>query len=103
MSTQRQISGNVIEREKRDFKEPPLFNVVVHNDDYTPMPFVTNVLADIFNKSLETATIIMLDVHKKGKGIAGTYTREIAETKSAIAMDRARKEDHPFKLTVEPV
>lgn len=103
MSTQRQISGNVIEREKRDFKKPPLFNVVMHNDDYTPMEFVTNVLTDVFNKNRETAIVIMMDVHRKGKGIAGTYTREIAEAKSAIAMDHARKEEHPFKLTVEPV
>ncbi len=102
MSTQRQTDGNVLEREKQDFKKPPMFNVVMHNDDFTPMPFVTNVLTDIFNKSLETATIIMLDVHKKGKGVAGTYTREIAEAKGEKAMERARQEQHPFRLTIEP-
>ncbi len=102
MSTKHQTDGNVIEREKQDFKKPSMFNVVMHNDDFTSMEFVTNVLTDVFNKSRETAIIIMLDVHKKGKGVAGTYTREIAEAKSEIAMERARKEEHPFKLTVEP-
>ncbi|HEY0900481.1 MAG TPA: ATP-dependent Clp protease adaptor ClpS [Micavibrio sp.] len=102
MSTQHDTDGHVIEREKTDYKKPPLFHVVMHNDDYTPMPFVTGILTDVFNKNLETAVQIMLDVHRKGHGIAGTYTREIAETKSEIAMARARKADHPFKLTVEP-
>lgn len=102
MSTQRQTDGHVIENEKQAFKKPPMFNVVMHNDDFTSMEFVTNVLTDVFNKNRETAIIIMLDVHNKGKGVAGTYTREIAEAKSAIAMERARKEEHPFKLTVEP-
>ncbi len=102
MSTERQTDSNVIEREKQDFKKPPMFNVMMHNDDFTSMEFVTNVLTDVFNKSRENAIIIMLDVHKKGKGVAGTYTREIAEAKAEIAMERARKEEHPFKLTVEP-
>lgn len=102
MSTERQTDGNVIEREKQDYKKPPMFNVVMHNDDFTSMEFVTNVLTDVFNKNREAAIAIMLIVHKSGKGVAGTYTREIAEAKSSIAMERARKEEHPFKLTVEP-
>lgn len=102
MSTKHQTDDNVIEREKTDYKKPPLFNVVMLNDDYTPMPFVTGVLTDVFNKNLEAAIAIMLQVHEKSQGVAGTYTREIAESKADIAMARARKEEHPLHLTIEP-
>lgn len=102
MSTQYETDGHVAEREKTDYKKPPMFNVIVLNDDFTPMVFVTGVLCEVFNKSINEAFQIMLQVHEKGAGVAGTYTREIAEAKAEITMARARKEEHPLKLTIEP-
>lgn len=93
----------VIDKEKTDYKKPPMFNVVLINDDYTTMPFVTGVLTDIFGKNMEQAIRIMLDVHNNGKGVAGTYARDVAETKMQQTLDRARREEHPLQIKVEPV
>lgn len=92
----------VIDKEKTDYKKPPMFNVVLVNDDFTPMMFVTGVLTDIFGKNTEQAVRIMLDVHNKGAGVAGTYPRDVAETKAELTMARARKEEHPLQIKVEP-
>lgn len=81
---------------------PRRYKVVFHNDDYTTMQFVIDVLISFFHKSQAEATHIMLTVHKTGKGIAGVYTREIAETKVSEVMDHARKAGMPLLLTAEP-
>lgn len=81
---------------------PRRFKVVMHNDDYTTMEFVVEVLQKFFSKSLVEAQAIMLEVHSKGRGICGIYTREIAETKTAKVVEYARGKGHPLKCTSEP-
>ena len=81
---------------------PKLYKVVLLNDDYTPMDFVILVLKRFFAKSDEDATKIMLDVHKKGAGVAGVYTLEIAEMRVMQCNQFARSQQHPFKTTLEP-
>lgn len=93
----------VEEKQKTKLKMPSKYKVVMHNDDFTTMEFVVEVLTRIFNKKLEEANKIMLDVHKAGKGIAGIYSYDIAMTKAKTAMGWAKEEGFPFKLTVEEV
>jgi ATP-dependent Clp protease adaptor protein ClpS len=82
-------------------KEPKHFAVMLHNDDYTTMEFVTEVLQRFFHKTGEEAVQIMLKVHQEGKGIAGIYTYQIAETKVAQVHEYARSKDFPLKCTIE--
>lgn len=82
-------------------KKPSMYNVLLLNDDYTPMEFVVIVLESIFNKKQEDATQIMLHVHKKGVGICGTFTYEVAETKCKAVMDIAKKNEHPLQCAME--
>ncbi len=90
-------------REKEELKEPPMYKVLLHNDDYTTMDFVVMVLETIFNKDTAEATRIMLNVHNQGIGIAGVYVREIGETKISIVHDMARKNQYPLKCSLEKV
>lgn len=96
-----EASGNVVEKSKIKVKKPSLYKVIMHNDDYTTMEFVLAVLVNIFKKDLGEANKIMMDVHKKGVGIAGIYTYDIAVTKVTKAMNLAKEEGFPFKLTIE--
>ena len=89
------------QKHKIKIKKPKNYKVIMHNDDYTTMEFVIDVLVKIFNKSLVDAEKIMLDVHKRGRGIAGIYSYDIAITKVTIAMSMAESEGFPFKLTIE--
>ncbi len=82
-------------------KEPSLFKVMLLNDDFTPMDFVILVLKRFFGKTDEQATKIMLDVHKKGAGLAGVYTLELAEMKVMQVSQLARSQQHPLKCTLE--
>jgi Uncharacterized conserved protein len=90
-----------IEKNKVKVSKPKHYIVVMHNDDYTTMEFVIHILMSIFNKKIEEANNIMLDVHKVGKGIAGIYPYDIAVTKVSMAMSAAEEEGFPFKLTIE--
>lgn len=92
---------NTIEKSKIKIKKPKDYKAVMYNDDFTTMEFVVAILMDIFNKKLEEADKIMLDVHKKGKGIAGVYPYDIAISKVTKAVQLAEQEGFPFKLTVE--
>ncbi len=83
--------------------EPPLYKVLLHNDDYTSMEFVVLLLEKIFNKSTPEAARIMLNVHQHGIGVAGVYHKEIAETKVAIVHDLAQKNEYPLKCSLEKV
>ena len=78
-----------------------MYKVLLHNDDYTTMEFVVDVLMKIFGKSLEKANEIMLNVHRKGRGLCGIYTREIAETKVDTVHKLAREHGYPLKSTME--
>lgn len=89
--------------EETALKEPNMFQVLLHNDDYTTMEFVVRVLMEIFRKSEAQATSVMLAVHKRGVGIAGIYMREIAETKVAAVRDRAREAGFPLRCTLQEV
>jgi ATP-dependent Clp protease adaptor protein ClpS len=83
-------------------KRPPLYRVMLLNDDYTTMEFVIEVLQSIFRHSEEKAAQIMLHVHQKGAGICGVYTREIAESKVEQVMQYATQSKHPLQCTMEP-
>lgn len=87
---------------KKKFKKPPLYKVLIHNDDYTTMEFVVYVLQDVFSKTMDEATAIMLKVHKEGYGVCGVYTYEIAETKAQKVAELAKEDGHPLHCTVEP-
>lgn len=82
-------------------KEPPLFNVLLHNDDFTTMEFVVFVLQTIFHRSEADAVTIMLQVHLEGVGVAGVYTYEIAETKAQKVLELAQTHEFPLLCTVE--
>jgi len=82
-------------------KKPSMYNVLLLNDDYTPMEFVIMVLEKVFNKKEEEATQIMLHVHKNGIGVCGTFTYEVAESKCKSVMDMAKKNEHPLQSAME--
>jgi len=86
---------------KPETKKPSMYNVILLNDDYTPMEFVVIVLEKFFNKKQEEATQIMLHVHKNGVGICGTFTFEVAEMKCKLVVDYAKKNEHPLQCTME--
>ena len=93
--------GAVKERVREKTKEPALFGVVLLNDDYTPMQFVIDVLESLFQKSPAEAYRIMMQVHVSGRGLAGIYPWEVAETKVDTLQTRARAEGHPLQATIE--
>ena len=82
-------------------RKPAMFKVLMLNDDYTPMEFVVHVLERFFQKTRDEATRIMLNVHKRGVGVCGVYTYEVAETKVTQVMDLARQNQHPLQCTIE--
>ncbi len=84
-----------------DVREPRRFRVLLHNDDYTTMEFVIDTLMQVFRKSFDEATAIMLAVHESGLGSCGVYAEEIAETKVAQVRDRARKAGYPLRCSME--
>lgn len=93
--------GQTITERDTVLVEPPMYRVLLINDDYTPMDFVVEVLMRVFNKSLESATQIMMNVHKKGRGVCGVYTYEIAETKTATVHNMADDNGYPLRSTME--
>ena len=98
-----ETGGGVKERQRAETKEkePTLYHVVLLNDDYTPMMFVVDVLEDIFQKPPAEAYRIMMQVHVNGRGVAGSYTWEIAETKADKVASLAREAGYPLKATIE--
>jgi ATP-dependent Clp protease adaptor protein ClpS len=93
--------GPVVQEAKPKLQKPPLYKVILLNDDYTPMEFVVIVLERIFHKTREEATRIMLHVHHNGIGVCGVFTREIAETKVRQVLSMAREHQHPLQCTME--
>jgi ATP-dependent Clp protease adaptor protein ClpS len=93
--------GLIVEEARPQTKRPPLYQVVLLNDDYTPMEFVVDVLEHIFGLDRTSATRVMLEVHTRGKGVCGVYTFDIAETKVAQVTTYARQHQHPLLCTME--
>ncbi len=89
-------------QERRKVSRPRLYKVLVHNDDFTTMDFVVDVLVRYFRKSQVEATHIMLEVHRRGMGVAGVFTYEVAETKVAQVTAEARQQGMPLRCTVDP-
>src|SRR5438093_3819100 len=101
MSRQEQGDAAVKERTRIEKKEPPMFTVVLLNDDYTTMEFVVQVLEHVFQKSPAEAFRIMMNVHQNGRGIAGVYPWELAETKAETVRELARDHEFPLRAAVE--
>ena len=93
----------VLERRTQRTQPPQMYQVVMLNDDFTPMEFVVMVLQEFFNKDRETATQIMLKIHLDGKGICGVYTKDVAATKVDKVRDAAHKSGHPLQCLFEPI
>ena len=91
----------VVVKSRPKTRKPAMYKVLMLNDDYTPMEFVVHVLERFFQKSREEATRIMLHVHRRGVGVCGAYTYEVAETKVTQVMDLARQNQHPLQCTIE--
>ncbi len=97
-----EFESDVLTKDHVDVKQPRPYHVVLYNDDYTTMEFVVLVLETIFHHARPAAEKIMLDVHQQGKGVAGTYTRDIADTKALQTRNLAQEHKFPLKCVAEP-
>ena len=97
------FDSDILEDTDEDVKEPDMFRVLLHNDHYTTMDFVVEVLRVVFQKPLLEATKIMFDVHRKGLGVVGTYTLDIAQSKTQAVLRMAKKREFPLRCTYEKV
>ena len=95
-------NGSNTKKKPRKTPPPPKYKVIYHNDDYTPMEYVVKLLKAVFNKSESDAVNIMLMVHKKGSGVCGIFTKDVAETKVFTVLKMARYDKHPLKCIMEP-
>ncbi|HET7295270.1 MAG TPA: ATP-dependent Clp protease adapter ClpS [Vicinamibacteria bacterium] len=93
--------GQVLEKTRPETRKPPLYRVILHNDDYTTMQFVVEILESVFAKSPAEAHRIMMHVHTRGHGVCGLYTHEVAETKVAHVHERARANGFPLRASME--
>jgi ATP-dependent Clp protease adaptor protein ClpS len=100
-SSEQQTGGEVVEKTRHKTRRPQLFRVLLHNDDYTTMQFVIEVLESVFQKSPAEAFRIMMQVHTRGHGVCGAYPYEIAETKVGLVHDRARDQGFPLRASME--
>lgn len=96
-------NDTVLVRQEQKLKPPAMYQVILLNDDYTPMEFVVAIIQEYFNKDRETATQIMLMVHRDGKGLCGVYPKDIASTKVDLVSNHARKAGHPLQCVMEEV
>jgi ATP-dependent Clp protease adaptor protein ClpS len=97
----RKTGDEVLEKTRPRTKQPTHFNVILHNDDYTTMQFVVEVLESIFHKSPAEAFRVMMHVHTRGKGLCGAYPHEVAETKVGLVHDHARAQGFPLRASME--
>ncbi|HEY1270329.1 MAG TPA: ATP-dependent Clp protease adapter ClpS [Candidatus Binatia bacterium] len=101
MSRREEFDHEVVTETEKKLKRPPLYKVLLHNDDYTTKEFVVQVLQYVFHKESTEAVQIMLHVHRKGIGVAGIYPYEVAETKVALVENLARQHEYPLKCSME--
>jgi len=99
--TKKDTGIGVLTRTRPKTQKPSMYKVLLLNDDFTPMDFVIHVLERFFSKNKEEATEVMLNVHRRGVGVCGVYTFEVAETKVTQVMDYARENEHPLQCTTE--
>jgi ATP-dependent Clp protease adaptor protein ClpS len=101
------ISGDteelLLEKSKKKLAKPPMYKVIMLNDDYTPMEFVVKILTRFFQVTEDKATKIMLEIHTQGRAVCGLFTYEIAETKMTQVNEYARSQQHPLLCTIEKV
>ena len=95
------VKGAAKERTDSRLKEPKQYNVIMINDDFTTMEFVVEILVEVFHKDELTAQALMMNVHKNGQAVVGKYPYDIAVTKVRIALDKAKEQGFPFRMTVE--
>jgi len=95
------VQGETREKTRIDVREPKHYHVIMHNDDFTSMEFVVEILIDIFHKEVMEAERLMLMVHESGRAAVGTYSYDIAVTKVQAATARAKEEGFPFRMTIE--
>jgi len=95
-------NDTAVEASRPKLKKPRMYQVILLNDDYTPMEFVVELIEQFFYKSRENATQIMLNIHTHGKGVCGVYTEDIAETKAALVTQFAQDHQHPLLCQAEP-
>lgn len=100
-NTSPEIEENILSDTKDEAKEPSMYKVLLHNDDYTTMDFVVEILMTVFNKSMEESILIMMSVHRQGIGICGLYTFEVAETKMNSVHALARGKGFPLRCSME--
>ncbi|NMM27473.1 MAG: ATP-dependent Clp protease adapter ClpS [Glaciimonas sp.] len=96
-------NDTLIEQREQKLKAPSMYQVLLLNDDYTPMEFVVAIIQEYFNKDRETATHLMLKVHRDGKAVCGVYSKDIASTKVDLVLTHARKAGHPLQCVMEEV
>ena len=96
-----ELDREVVTESRKKLKKPPLYKVLLHNDDYTTKEFVVQILQYVVHKEQTEAVQIMLHVHQKGIGVAGVYTYEVAETKVTLVEDLARQHEYPLMYTME--
>ena len=96
-----QQNETLLDEAESILKPPPMYKVILLNDDYTPMDFVIHILQEYFHKDRETAVRIMLKVHHEGQGVCGVYSKDIASTKVDQVLKHARKDGHPLQCTME--
>ena len=99
--TERKTGEELVEKTRPKTEKPPLYKVILHNDDYTTMQFVIEILESIFHKASADAFRIMMQVHREGQGICGTYSYEVAETKVAQVHEEARANGFPLRASME--
>ena len=95
--------GLVVQEAKPKLKRPPLYKVILLNDDFTPMDFVIEILMHFFAMSLEKATRVMLQIHTQGVGVCGTFSKDVAETKVYLVNEYSREHQHPLLCSMEEV
>lgn len=96
-------SSTVLEKKALATKPPSMYQVLLLNDDYTPMEFVIHVIQEYFNKDVETAMQIMLKVHNEGRGVCGVYSKDVSATKVEMVLMHAKNEGHPLQCVMEKI